>query len=440
MASRCPTRRRLSSISWNVPTRIELSRPQFAFVNATERFPAFVGGFGSGKSFAGQSRALALKCRYPGCATGYYLPTYDLVKRVAYEGFAELLDAMEIRHRIVKSDREIHIAGAGKIICRSMDNPASIVGYKHADAIVDELDTLNTAAARAAWIKIIARNRQVKPDGARNTVGVATTPEGFRFTYETWKKDPKAVEKGYRLFRASTYSNARNLSPDYIPSLRDSYTAQLLEAYLNGEFVNLTSGSVYPEFDREKNRSRETIQPGEPLHIGMDFNVGKMAAAVHGMREGVPHAVDEITDVLDTPSMIVELDKRYRQGDVKHPLIVYPDASGDNRKSQNASESDIQLLKGAGYMVCVNAANPRIRDRVLAYNAKICKDGVRGYFVNEDKCPHLVEALEKQAYDKNGEPDKSTGLDHIIDGAGYFVAYKWPIRRPVMTMNIGVAR
>jgi hypothetical protein len=168
---------------------------------------------------------------------------------------------MEIRHAgSYRSNRELHVAGCGKIIFRSMDNPGSIVGFKHADAIVDELDTLKTDDARKVWRKIIARNRQKKPDGAVNTVAVATTPEGFCFTYETWQKDPKALTKGYRIIRATTFSNARNLPADYIPSLQDSYPEALLRAYLNGEFVNLTHGAVYPEFDRDLNRSRESIQ------------------------------------------------------------------------------------------------------------------------------------------------------------------------------------
>lgn len=423
-----------------MPIRIDLSKPQFAFVNdRATRFLAMVAGFGAGKTFGGICRAIALKCAYPKLNVGYYLPTYDLVKRVGYEGFSEVLDAMEIRHRPIKSDRELEVAGAGKIIFRSMDNPSSIVGFKHADAIVDELDTLKTDDARAAWNKIIARNRQVKPDGGLNTVSVVTTPEGFRFVYDKWQKDPKAREKGHRIIRASTYSNKKYLPADYIPSLKDSYPAQLLLAYLEGEFVNLTQGAVYPEFSRVLNASRQTMNAGEALHVGMDFNIGKMAASAHVLRDGKPHAVDEITDVLDTPAMIKTINKRYREGDVKHPILVYPDASGKNRKSQDASETDIVLLKQAGYTVCVNAANPSVRDRVLSFNAKICKDGVREYFVNEDKCPHLVECLEKQAYDKNGEPDKSTGLDHLLDGAGYFVTQKWPIKRPALTINLRMA-
>jgi hypothetical protein len=46
-----------------------------------------------------------------------------------------------------------------------------------------------------------------------------------------------------------------------------------------------------------------------------------------------------------------------------------------------------------------------------------------------------VESLEKQAYNKNGEPDKSTGLDHILDAAGYMVVYRYPLVQRIATAN-----
>ena len=75
--------------------------------------------------------------------------------------------------------------------------------------------------------------------------------------------------------------NAAHLPDGYIDNLRNSYPSNLLSAYLDGEFVNLTAGSVYPEFDRLLNASTEVIRPNETLHIGMDFNVTKMSAIIH---------------------------------------------------------------------------------------------------------------------------------------------------------------
>jgi hypothetical protein len=311
-----------------------------------------------------------------------------------------------------------------------MDTPERIVGYEVADSIVDELDTLPIEKARDVWNKVISRNRQKKPDGALNTVGVATTPEGFRFVYERWHKSPAP---GYRLIKARTESNAKHLPQGYIDSLRASYPSNLLAAYLEGEFVNLTSGSVYPHFDRALNGSSEEIKPTEPLHIGLDFNVGKMAAVVHVLRNDKPHAVLEYTDVFDTPAMIKLIQDRH----AGHSIFVYPDASGRSRKSNNASESDLTLLTNAKFRVMVNHSNPAVKDRVLSVN-KLLES--RDYKVNPDACPSLVESLERQAYDKNGEPDKTSGFDHINDAAGYFVCYRYPIagRGITRTQIVGI--
>ena len=427
---------------------ILLTRPQYDFVAAEDQFPAMVAGFGAGKSHAAIWRTLRLKRAYPTCDVAYYLPTYDLVSRMAMPRIEETLESIGASFKINKNDSLISIWNCGSIILRTMENPARIVAYEVADSICDELDTLPTDKARDVWNKVIARNRQKKPDGAQNTVGVATTPEGFRFVYERWKKNPAP---GYRLIKATTMSNSANLPAGYIDSLRSSYPANLLAAYLDGEFVNLTAGSVYAEFDRALNGCNTTIQTSEPLHIGMDFNVGKMSAVVFVLREGDPHAVDELTGLLDTPAMIASIKARYEG----HAIFVYPDASGNSRKSNNASESDIALLRAARFTVLVAPSNPAVKDRVLAMNQMICstvdapaitlglemrgdKQVVRRLRVNPDRCPMFVEGLEKQAYDKNGEPDKASGFDHTNDAGGYFVFYKYPVRgRAIQRISIG---
>ena len=431
---------------------IELTDPQFELVTTTAQFPAFVGGFGSGKTGALIKRLLTKKFEFPELNVGYYLPTYDLVRTIAFPRFEEALSEMGLQgggrrpdYVILKADKMLNIRGAGSVILRTMDNPGRIVGYEVADSGIDELDTLKQKDAEDVWRKIMARNRQkkVRPllnanghpviglDGKvvtyeiPNTIAVGTTPEGFKFVYDRWEKAPPSAD--YKLIRASTYSNARNLPSDYIPNLRKDYPDTLIDAYIEGLFTNLTSGSVYPQFDRKLNASFETIQVGDALHIGMDFNVGKMSAVVFVYRNGEPHAVDEITSVLDTPNMIAAIKRRWPF----YSVFVYPDASGDNRKSQNASETDIALLRGAGFNVLNNAANPRVRDRVLSVNLQIKTgegEGVRRLKVVIDKCPAFVEGLEKQAYTDKGEPDKTTGLDHAVDAGGYFICYRFPVK------------
>lgn len=393
-----------------------LSEVQKAFATSKEPFPAFVGGFGSGKTAAGIARIMALKGAFKDCDVAYYLPTYPLVEDIAFKRFPELCERKGWKYKINRQSSYIEFEGAGRIIFRTMENPQRIVGYEVAHSLLDELDTLPIDKAREVWNKVIARNRQ--KCAMRNTVAVATTPEGFRFVYERWVKNNA---EGYKIFKARTMDNAANLPEGYIENLQNTYSASLLSAYLDGEFVNLTAGSVYAEFDRLLNQSNEAIIAGEPLHIGLDFNVTKMAAVVHVLRGDNPHAVNELTGIFDTPAMIQSIKAKYSG----HKIFIYPDASGNNRKSQNASESDIALLKQAGFNIMVNPANPAVKDRVLSMNRLIRE---RKYLVNPDTCPELVESLERQAYDKNGDPDKTAGFDHVLDATGYCIAYRYPIR------------
>jgi hypothetical protein len=262
---------------------------------------------------------------------------------------------------------------------------------------------------------------------------VTTTPEGFKFVYQQFYKQVRenpALTSLYGMVQASTHDNELNLPDDYIASLLASYPPQLISAYLDGKFVNLTSGSVYPDFCRVNNHTAETMRDKEPLHIGMDFNVMNMTAIINVIREGLPLTTDELAGVRDTPTMVRMLKDRYPE----RSITVYPDASGQNTSSKNASQSDLSILRDAGFTVRVDSANPAVKDRILSMNAMILNaDGSRRWKVNTDRCPKLTEALEQQAYDKHGEPDKDSGFDHPVDAQGYFINQRFPVLKRTIT-------
>jgi len=391
-------------------------------MNSGATFLAFVGGFCSGKTDSLINRLLLKKIAYPNNNIGFYEPTWDLVRTIAFPRWEERLTELNIPYKLIKSPMNvIKIEWCGDIIFRSMERPERIVGFEVADSGVDELDTLKTKDAEYCWRQIIARNRQKKPDGSINSVAVATTPEGFKFVYLKWQKNRTA---SYQLIKAPTSSNAHNLPPGYIDSLAESYPPHLLNAYLEGEFVNLQAGTVYYCFDRRLNHTSEAIQPREPLHIGIDFNVGNMSAVTHVIRDNRPMALDELHGITDTPAMIDTIKSHYPG----HAVIVYPDASGRSRKTVNASLSDLQLLKDAGFRVVVDTTNPAVRDRLTSMNAALLNaNGERRYLINTEKCPNYTLCLEQQAYDKNGDPDKQHDLDHLPDAGGYFIAKRFPV-------------
>lgn len=420
--------------------QIKATKPQAEFMTMPEKYRLFCAGYGSGKSEAMANCAMIDACQSSDAIIACYAPTYDLVRLITAPRIQTKLIDHGIPHKYNKQENVIYTGSPhwGDFILRTLDNPERIVGYESYTAHVDELDTLKMEHAKDAWNKIIGRNRQ-RPSGIDqpfNQASAYTTPEGFKFAHWRW-----VVEAGpdYGMVQAPSYSNPF-LPPDYIQSLRDSYPGPLVDAYIEGRFVNLTAGTVYSAYDRERCRSTEVIRragkdefnrdiPPDDLYIGQDFNVGKMASTVYVKRPNGWNAVDELTDVFDTPAFIEILKSRY----AGHKIIIYPDASGASRKTVDASKSDISLLERAGFSVRAPKKNPIVKDRILAVNNAFANGKL---WVNDKTCPNTARSLEQQAYDKNGEPDKNSGDDHQNDATGYPIAYEMPIHKPVSSANI----
>jgi hypothetical protein len=415
-----------------VKIRLKLTKPQEDFIFSEAIHPAMVAGYGAGKSQAAVIRLALLALKYDGLSFGFVEPTYDLIRLIAFPRFQEILDEWGVKYNLNKADAIIKLENNSQIIFRSADNPERLVGFQLADAVIDEADTLRVDQAKLVWTKMLGRIRERKPDNSPNTLAAVSTPEGFAFMYEMWGKEPR---DGYELIKAPTSSNPY-LPDGYIKQLEATYSSAQLSAYLDGNFVNLNAGSVYHEFDRKLNASHESIMPDDVLHCGLDFNVSNMSAVIHVVRGDNVHGVMEFTGVFDTPTMARLLKEKYPT----HRILIYPDASGNARKSNNASESDHSILRSYGLQVLVNSRNPFIKDRVLSVNAMIHNLGARRYFVNAAYCPSLVESLEKQCYAKTGEPDKAGGFDHVVDATGYFIAYRYPLvnNRPTFAAITGI--
>jgi len=361
-----------------------------------------VGGFGSGKSDAGVMKTFMMKMKYPKHKVAYYLPTYGLVRDIAFDKFTHFLEGLNISYTLNKSDKEILIDGMSSIIFRTMSEPESIVGYEVAYSLIDEADILPKDKMHNAYDKIIGRNRAI--DNA--VVDMVSTPEGFKFLYD------KATSGYFKVIKAKTTDN-KFIPDSYIESLREQYSPELLKAYIEGEFVNLTTGSVYHYFDRASHSTSLEPIRNEPLHIGQDFNVGGCVSIVFVIRGDLAIAVDEFVSN-DTYHVCENILERYPN----NFITVYPDASGAANKT-NSSVSDLDILYKAGFTLNVPRKNGAVKDRINVMNKKLSDNRI---LININKCPEFAKALEQQAYDKNGVPTKFTGaatVDDYNDAGGY---------------------
>ena len=401
---------------------IDLTSPQDAFIYSEDKHPAIVGGLGSGKSKAGTLRLIRLLLADPGANGAYYMPVYDLLTLRAIPGIEEDLDQLGLEYRTNKSSYTIDIIGYGSIIFRSYDRPERIIAYEVAHSICDELDTLPKDKAALVWRKISERNRQSREH--KNTLGLVTTPDqGVNgFVYEKWVKKQ---QDGYKLFKASTYSNPF-LPDDYADQILANYDPILAQLYLEGEFVSLNQNKVYHFFDRNKHHTQRVITDTDIIHSCIDFNIGGCCSVGFIIENNNPIVVDEFVSH-DTQDYINRL-TRYKNNKV----IVYPDASGKANKT-NSSQSDISMIAQAGYQLQYNPSNPAVRDRINSVNGLLSHHRL---LINTDKCPNTTNALETQGYNDNGEPEKFNShpaIDDWNDALGYGLCYKFPIIRPMQT-------
>jgi len=406
-------------------SELQLLKHQYEFCADQEtRYLALVGGYGCGKTYSFCVKTIFMAAANVGYRGAIMEPTYSMVKRTLIPAMNEALENLNIPYSFSKSDAiyTLHFQeGDCTVYCLSAENYTRMAGMNLAFFGVDECDTINKETARSMWNMAISRLRSGKVYQGFTT----STPEGFKFLYEYFHDEPSNNEKitDRKLIRGKTKDNPF-IPADFIQSLLDNYPDQLIKSYLEGEFVNLNSGAVYPNFDRVLNHTELSLKdfPNHPLHIGQDFNIGQCASVVSVMHNGNPIVVDEITDTYNTEQLIIRLREKYG----KRHITIYPDPAGSQNKT-SASQSDIVMLKQAGFDLNFSKAHPPIKDRVNSVNALLCNsNGNRRLLINTKTCKELTKCLEQQAY-KNGMPDKDSGTDHMLDALGYFIYRTYPI-------------
>lgn len=393
---------------------IEILTHQAKFLKSNAVHTGLVAGFGSGKSIAATIKTIEKKKQYPNISVAYYLPTYSLIKDIAFPNFEKYLQMMGITYDLNKSDKEFNTE-YGKIIMRSIDSPEYIIGYEVGYSLIDEADIPPKDKMRQVLVNVVARNRKKLPNGEHNSLDFVSTPEGFRFMYDFFVKNK---DENRVLIKARTMDNPY-LPSAYIETLKGIYSATELEAYLNGEFVNITSGNVYYAFNRVNNHSDREVEDSDILHVGMDFNINQMCAIVNVIDNGIATAVAEYINYYNTDAVASKI----KQDFPNNRVIVYPDASGKNRKT-SAAETDINILKKYNFGIKALTSNPFVRDRINTMNKVFENQTV---FINTYKCPIFTEHLETIGY-KNDEPDKS--INHSTDAMGYFVWYNYGKAKP----------
>src|SRR6478609_6903588 len=264
------------------------------FVKSQAPFPAYIGGIGSGKSFAGAAKVLT---RIDRKGIGMICaPTYPMLRDSTLRTMLEMLDTLGVPHTHLKSDNIITILDSGhEILCRSLDNPDGLRGPNLEYAWIDE----GCYVSRDAGNIVKGRVRV----GPLPQTWLTSTPKGRNWVWEDWERDSTGNESDptHPLYRVRTQENPE-LPAGYAEGLR--YSGVFAAQELGGEFVAF-EGLVYSAFSRPRHVAAEAdrCQPDviymDPSAKGYIMELARNGYPVKAANNDVIVGIGRVTDVLE---------------------------------------------------------------------------------------------------------------------------------------------
>ena len=391
------------------------------------RISGYIGGMGSGKSFSLLSKVfycMIKKKNKDGVSNGLVLyPTYSLAEEVFVEPFREILERNGIPYSYNIAAHRFKTP-YGNIKIYQTRYPQRIVGVSYTYCGIDELDIETRSYAELSVQKALGRLR-----GCEDAeLFITSTPEGFGYCWELFVNQ---ASPNKLLVHGKTTDNPY-LPESYIQSLKDNYDDRLLEAYLNGNFCNLTQGGTYYGFKRELHTGEYKYNRSLPIQCGFDFNVHPQCCVLsQEQANGTIYCIGEIIldDVGEGDLLTQRMCDAINQLYPNNTYYAFPDATGAAKHS-SSTFSDIMLIRKNNFIVKVNHINPRVINRVNAMNNMFSKNRIK----IDKSCKVLIRDLE-QVTNKEGtrEIDKSNKtLSHSSDALGYYISYSFPIYKPTI--------
>lgn len=392
-----------------------LSEPQKTIANDTHRFRVAICGRRFGKTFLAM-RELAKYARIPNQRCWFVAPTRLQGKGIAWTHLKQRLGDLKWIASVNESELTLKLINGSVISIMSADAFDRMRGYSVNFIVFDEFADMDPEV----WTAV----RPTLSDTGGHALFIGT-PKGTN----SWAKDVYDMGKTnpqWRSFQFTTLDGGR-VSAEEIESAKADLDERTFQQEYEATF-SAFSGKIFYNF------TEENIQPYlgkgyRELHVGQDFNVGKMTAVI-GVRTGEDfHVIDEIViSDSNTDEIAQEIKNRYPNIQINS----YPDPSARARKSSSAGRTDITILQNAGFQVFAPNAHRAVKDDINSVNSRLCSTkGQRRLFV-DPRCKYTIQSLERHVFKEGTSiPDKDSGYDHLTDALRYVVAYQWPIRKDI---------
>ncbi len=394
-----------------------LSEPQKEVINDNSRFRVLITGRRFGKTYLAINE-LAKFSSQPNKKVWYVAPTYRQARQICWAKLKEVALENELISYINETDLTIRLHNNSEISLRGADRSSQALRGVGLDFLcIDEAADVPSEA----WYSVLRptlSDRSVKGDAL-----FCGTPRGYgNWFYDIFCKGKE--DKDWTSFQFTTLDGGQ-VDQDEINSAKNDLDERTFRQEYLATFETY-AGAIYYNFDRDEN-VRSLKDNNTAIHIGMDFNIDPMSAAIFQLQNNIINFIDEVVIYSsNTDELVKEIKSRYPD----RSIIVYPDPASKQRKTSAGGRTDLNILQNAGFTVRVKNVHPQIRDRINAVNSRLKNTNEQRMMFIDPKCKNIIRGLERHLY-KEGttQPDKDSGFDHMNDAIGYAVDYLFPIRK-----------
>lgn len=406
-----------------------LTAPQSKIAQCTKRFRVVNAGRRFGKTWLSGATMMQAATSKTATERGDYViwyvaPTQSMARNLMWDTWIKKYLPREWIEKSNEQRMVLRLKNGASLYFLSADEPDHLRGSGVDLLVMDECSSMDE--------KVYDIIRPVLADKHHEGRGLyISTPSGFNWFYDLYCK-AKEMPDQWEAFQYTTIDGGNVTDEEIEQNRREMSPKMFAQEYL-ASFENMAN-RVYDNYSRVDNCCTADDSWGlGDIHIGMDFNVNPMTAAISVIEndrelDKIVYFFDEIVEPNSNTQAICNIIKK------RYPLAtvyVYPDPTGNKKQTSAAiGVTDMQILRDNGFIVCAPRAPYPTKDKFNSVNAAFLNaKGEHRCYVDKDRCPKLVKALEGYSYKENGDTDKSTGLDHISDAMAYLLCYRLPFKK-----------
>ena len=260
-----------------------LSKPQQTVATDTKRFRVICAGRRWGKTFLSVNQ-LAKFASKPQQKVMYVAPTYRMAKGIVWDHLKAKLISLRWVKKINESDLTITLVNGSKISVRGADNFDSLRGLSNNFVVLDEAAMIDPRA----WSEVL---RPTLSDTGGHALFISTPTGQSNWFYDLYNKhsDDSANWSSHHY----TSIEGGNIPEWEIDQARKDLDARTFSQEYEASFINHGNQIAYA-FNREENLVSISNPDTSIIHVGCDFNINPVSAAIYVRSGDNLFQIDEI--------------------------------------------------------------------------------------------------------------------------------------------------